>query len=78
MKKGQRIVGDDRNAMAAQLKLKYENGASIRALAESIQRSYGFVQRLLVESGARLRPRGGGHRRTLSRRVRTDAEPAAD
>ena len=37
-------------------------GASIRELAASTGRSYGFVHRILSESGATLRGRGGATR----------------
>lgn len=60
--KGQRITGDARVKMAADLKKKYEKGASIRALAEVTDRSYGFVHRILSESGVVLRGRGGATR----------------
>ncbi|MBA8823867.1 putative transcriptional regulator [Saccharopolyspora lacisalsi] len=43
--------------------LRYADGASIRRLAESTGRSYGFVHRVLTESGVPLRGRGGAHRR---------------
>ena len=39
-----------------------EKGASVRALAESTGRSYGFVHRVLSETGVTLRGRGAGHR----------------
>ena len=35
---------------------------SIRSLATATNRSYGFVHRLLSESGATLRSRGGANR----------------
>jgi hypothetical protein len=41
--KGKRIIGTARAKLAADLKVMYEKGASIRALAESTGRSYGFV-----------------------------------
>jgi len=63
LKKGQRIMGATRDKLAADLKKKYERGASIRALAESTGRSYGFVHRVLCESGVELRGRGGNRRR---------------
>ncbi len=44
------------------LKKKYDSGASIRALAEETGRSYGFVHRMLSESGVTLRGRGGATR----------------
>ncbi|MEE1789384.1 helix-turn-helix domain-containing protein, partial [Streptomyces sp. BE308] len=43
-------------------KKKYDSGASIRALAEETGRSYGFVHRMLSESGGTLRGRGGAPR----------------
>ena len=60
--KGRRITGAERDTLAADLKKKYESGASIRALAESTGRSYGFVHRVLSESGVTLRGRGGATR----------------
>jgi len=62
LKKGSRITGSARDKLAADLKKKYEKGASIRALAESTGRSYGFVHRVLSESGVTLRGRGGATR----------------
>ncbi|HKN51466.1 MAG TPA: helix-turn-helix domain-containing protein, partial [Amycolatopsis sp.] len=59
LKKGARITGNTRDKLAADLKKKYEKGSSIRALAESTGRSYGFVHRVLSESGVQLRGRGG-------------------
>nr|WP_256451400.1 helix-turn-helix domain-containing protein [Amycolatopsis sp. CA-230715] len=62
LKKGARITGNTRDKLAADLKKKYEKGASIRSLAESTGRSYGFVHRVLSESGVQLRGRGGATR----------------
>lgn len=62
LKKGARITGATRDKLAADLKKKYEKGASIRALAESTGRSYGFVHRVLSETGVQLRGRGGATR----------------
>lgn len=59
IKPGQRIVGKNRVRVAATLKKMYGKGASIRAIAESIGRSYGFVHRVLCEAGVTLRTRGG-------------------
>jgi hypothetical protein len=61
--KGKRVTGGDRTSLSDQLKKKYEGGASIRALAEETGRSYGFVHRILSESGATLRGRGGATRK---------------
>jgi predicted transcriptional regulator len=61
--KGQRIVGEAREDLATDLVRRYEKGASIRELAESTGRSYGFVHRLLTDAGANLRGRGGATRR---------------
>ena len=60
--KGKRITGGDRTSLADDLRKRYDGGESIRSLAESTQRSYGFVHRLLSESGASLRSRGGANR----------------
>jgi len=61
--KGKRITGASRDKLANDLRKKYENGQSIRALAASTGRSYGFVHRMLGESGATLRGRGGATRK---------------
>ena len=66
LKKGTRVTGDDRSSLAAELKAKYEDGESIRVLAQSSGRSYGFVHRILTESGASLRGRGGATRKKAS------------
>jgi predicted transcriptional regulator len=62
LKKGTRITGDAREQLAADLRKKYDAGESIRALAEASGRSYGFVHRILTESGVSLRGRGGATR----------------
>ena len=60
--KGRRVSGGERDKLTADLKKKYAAGASIRDLAESTGRSYGFVHRVLSESGVALRGRGGAAR----------------
>lgn len=60
--KGSRVSGDARDKLASELSQKYSNGMSIRELAAETGRSYGFVHRLLVESGVTLRGRGGAPR----------------
>ncbi len=60
--KGTRITGEIREKLATDLRKKYERGASIRALAESTGRSYGFVHRVLSEADVPLRGRGGATR----------------
>ena len=64
LKKGSRVTGDARSQLAPALKAKSEAGESIRALAQSTGRSYGFVHRMLSESGVTLRGRGGATRGT--------------
>lgn len=61
-KKGSRISGADRDKLGSQLAKKYDKGTSIRALAEETGRSYGFIHRVLSESGVTLRGRGGATR----------------
>ncbi len=60
--KGARISGPPRDKLAADMKSQYESGQSIRELAASTGRSYGFVHRMLTESGVTLRGRGGATR----------------
>jgi hypothetical protein len=60
--KGRRVSGNERDKLAGDLKKKYAAGASIRDLAAQTGRSYGFVHRVLSESGATLRGRGGATR----------------
>lgn len=63
LKKGARITGQQRDDLAGDFGRRYEAGESVRALAASSGRSYGFVHRLLVESGHVMRARGGANRR---------------
>jgi predicted transcriptional regulator len=62
LKKGARIIGPERNKLASDLKKAYDKGKSIRELADVHGRSYGFVHRVLSESGVKLRGRGGATR----------------
>jgi hypothetical protein len=62
LKKGSRVTGGERDRLASDLRRKYDSGESIRALAQSTGRSYGFVHRILSETGASLRGRGGATR----------------
>ena len=62
LKKGTRVTGADRTKLAADLKKRYNAGESIRSLAGSTGRSYGFVHRILTETGVSLRGRGGATR----------------
>ena len=62
LKKGTRVTGADRTKLAADLKKRYNAGESIRSLAASTGRSYGFIHRILTETGVSLRGRGGATR----------------
>lgn len=62
IKKGARITGAARTKLATDLKKAYDKGKSIRELADTHGRSYGFVHRVLSESGVTLRGRGGATR----------------
>jgi hypothetical protein len=63
LRKGTRVTGADRGKLAADLKTRYDAGESIRSLASATGRSYGFIHRILTESGVALRGRGGATRR---------------
>jgi hypothetical protein len=62
LKKGTRVTGVDRSKLATILGKRYGDGESIRDLAASTGRSYGFVHRILTETGVALRGRGGATR----------------
>ena len=62
IKKGTRVIGMDRSNLASLLGKRYDDGESIRDLAASTGRSYGFVHRILTETGVTLRGRGGATR----------------
>ena len=59
--KGRRITGPEREQIAASLRDRYAQGASIRDLVKQTGRSYGWTHRVLRESGVVLRGRGGAH-----------------
>lgn len=54
-----RITGHARELIGIDFRRRYENGESIRTLAASTGRSYGFVHRVLSEAGVQRRGRGG-------------------
>jgi hypothetical protein len=62
LKKGTRVTGAERNKLATDLKKRYDAGESIRTLAGATGRSYGFIHRILTETGVSLRGRGGATR----------------
>jgi len=62
LKKGSRVTGGERDRLAVDLRRKYDDGESIRSLASATGRSYGFVHRILSESGGQMRGRGGATR----------------
>jgi hypothetical protein len=57
-----RVAPNERTKLLDDLKPRYEAGESIRTLAHSCGRSYGFVHRLLTEGGTTMRTRGGATR----------------
>ena len=70
LKKGARITGAERTKLATDLRKAYDKGRSIRELAETHGRSYGFVHRVLSESGVELRGRGGATRKGARTKTR--------
>ncbi|GGG09692.1 hypothetical protein GCM10007304_24730 [Rhodococcoides trifolii] len=63
LSKGARITGARRDDLQDELKSRYEAGESIRSIAQSMGRSYGFVHNVLAETDVELRKRGGANRR---------------
>ena len=61
-KKSTRVTGTAREELRVELRQKYEDGASIRQLANHKGRSYGFVHRILSEAGVTFRGRDTGGR----------------
>lgn len=58
LRKGQRVTGAARDKLAKRYAKEYRSN-SVRAIAASEGRSYGFVHRLLSEQGVTFRARGG-------------------
>lgn len=56
------VRGDERRELTAHVTDAYLKGQSIRDIASTIGRSYGFVHRLLNEGGVKLRTRGGARK----------------
>lgn len=61
--RGRRIVGAERATLAKDMVKRYTSGESIQDIATSTGRSYGFVHRVLTESGLQLRQRGAQRQR---------------
>jgi hypothetical protein len=66
LRKGTRVTGTERDKLATDLKKRYDSGESIRALAHGTGRSYGFIHRILTETGVALRGRGGATRKAVA------------
>jgi len=66
LKRGTRVTGADRSRLGADLSERYSAGESIRSLAASTGRSYGFIHRILTETGVPLRGRGGAPKKTAA------------
>ena len=64
LRRGARVTGPDRSKLASDLAERYGAGESIRSLATSTGRSYGFIHRVLTEIGVTLRSRGGAPKRS--------------
>ncbi len=56
--KANHVTGAFHTELAADLKAQYEQGASIRALAKTTGRSYGFVSQMLNEAQVTRRSQG--------------------
>ncbi|MEW1914332.1 helix-turn-helix domain-containing protein [Kitasatospora sp. NPDC085895] len=57
-RRGEHLRGADRDRLAAEMRARYEQGSTIRALAHRYNRSTSFVHALLHEAGTTLRTRG--------------------
>lgn len=61
--RGRQVIGQQRKELTDQVVAEYLDGRSVRQIANTIGRSYGFVHRLLREAGVEMRSRGGPRRR---------------
>lgn len=66
----QRVTGEFRAALGAQLRKRYEAGASIRTIRDETGYSLGRVRGLLLDAGVEFRGRGGANRRTAATATR--------
>lgn len=60
--RNRQVRGDERRDLTEYVTAEYDRGRSIRDIAASIGRSYGFVHRLLAEAGVDFRTRGGARK----------------
>ncbi|WP_424893326.1 helix-turn-helix domain-containing protein [Streptomyces sp. XH2] len=63
LERGKHLDVETRRQVGARLRKLYEEGASVRELADATDRSYGSIHRLLLEAGTTLRERGGASHR---------------
>jgi hypothetical protein len=56
---GKRLLGTARVDLSDDLRAEYEQGRSVRQLAQEYGRSYGQTHKLLREAGTSMRSRGG-------------------
>ena len=71
LRRGARVTGPDRSKLATDLAERYGAGESIRSLASSTGRSYGFIHRMLTEIG-RHPPEPGRRRPSGARSPNSD------
>ncbi|MGH3904229.1 MAG: helix-turn-helix domain-containing protein [Pseudonocardiaceae bacterium] len=69
MDRSEQITRRERDRIAARLRERYMQGATIRELMAQTGRSYGWVRTTLLEAGVVLRRRGGDHTTTPARRA---------
>ncbi|WP_229115967.1 helix-turn-helix domain-containing protein [Parenemella sanctibonifatiensis] len=75
----ERIAGQARIDLAAEVARRYGVGESIRSIADDLGRSFGFVQGLLAESDVTRRSRGGVMRGPVAQQRRAEvAQAVAD
>jgi predicted transcriptional regulator len=65
--RAERMTREQRAELARSLEVQYQAGASIRELAASTGRSYGFIHRVLTDAGVPMRGRGGATRARAAR-----------
>lgn len=61
--RGAHIKGAEKEQVTEFVTAQYENGKSIRDIADDLGRSYGSIRRLIQQSDTPLRSRGGSKRK---------------
>lgn len=60
--RGPRVTGEAREELVADIVARYGRRQSVRDIAAAVGHSYGFVHKILEQSGVHFKSRGGANR----------------